>query len=152
METETLNDVLNQTSEFHRELSKSLARCSDHAQGARAQMLLQYLADHEAELSRVVEGFQKQGSATALSTWCYDYNEQYPALQLRNRELPFAAMSTAQIMDAIMELHEQVIQLYRYLVARADIPESRDLLKDLESLEEHEAMRMAQSANRLEDI
>lgn len=50
-----------------------------------------------------------------------------------------------------MDQYQQVIELYRY-PSRADIPSAKELMGSLRSLEEHEMMRMVQSANRFEDM
>lgn len=55
-------------------------------------------------------------------------------------------------MEVIIDQHQQVIELYRYLASRADIPSAKELLETLRSLEEHEVMRMAQSSNRFGDL
>jgi hypothetical protein len=55
-------------------------------------------------------------------------------------------------MEVISDQHQQVIELYRYLYLRADIPSAKELLENLKSLEEHESMLMSQGANRLSDM
>ena len=65
---------------------------------------------------------------------------------------PFADLNAAQIMEVIVDQHQQVIELYRYLASRADIPSTQELLASLTSLEEHEIKRMVQSTNRFEDM
>lgn len=55
-------------------------------------------------------------------------------------------------MEVIVDQHQQVIELYRYLASRADIPSAKELMESLRSLEEHEMMRMAQFANRFGDL
>jgi hypothetical protein len=65
---------------------------------------------------------------------------------------PFAKLNATEIMEVIVEQHEQVIELYRYLASRADIPSAKELLEPLKSLEEHEVMRAVQTANRFQDM
>ena len=55
-------------------------------------------------------------------------------------------------MDLIVDQHQQVVELYRYLANRADIPSAKEMLESLVSLEEHEIMRVVHSANRFEDM
>ena len=98
-------------------------------------MILAYLADHEASLAKVVNGFEKE-----------------PIVQHVHCEAPFAELDAVQIMDVIVNQHQQVIELYRYLAARADIPSAQEMLVSLTSLEEHEIMRMVHSCNRFEDM
>ena len=61
-------------------------------------------------------------------------------------------MEPLLIIAETLSQHEQVIELYRYLHSRADMPEAIELLSQLLDLEEHEAMQMSHSANRLQDM
>ncbi len=152
MQVETLRDVLHWTREFHQHLSQCLAHCSDKNKDERAQMLLTYLSDHEKSLTKVVSGFEAAGDEHALNTWFYDYVQKHPIIQHVHCDAPFAELDAKQIMAVIVDQHQQVIELYRYLAAQAVVPSAIELLETLRSLEEHEAMRMVHSAHRLDDM
>tara|TARA_R110001606_G_scaffold395190_1_gene566914 strand:- start:18908 stop:19129 length:222 start_codon:yes stop_codon:yes gene_type:complete len=70
----------------------------------------------------------------------------------KHSDVPFAYLNTLKITEIVMHMHQQVITLYRDLAAQTAVNSARELLEELLSLEEHEAMRMSQSANRLEDM
>jgi rubrerythrin len=129
-----------------------MVHCADKNENARAQMLLKYLSDHEDKLAHVTEEFESRGDEHALNTWCYEYLNKKPIVKHLKCDEPFSEQSTTEIMNAVIDLHKQVIELYRYLRARADIPSAQELLDQLCSFEEHEMMQMVQSANRLEDM
>jgi uncharacterized protein (DUF305 family) len=152
MQIETLKDVLHWTREFHQYLSQCLSHCANKNTDERAQMMLTYLADHEKALTKVVSRFETSGNEHALNTWCYEYEVKHPIVRQAYCDAPFADLDATQIMEVIVDLHQQVIELYRYLAAKADIPSARELMASLQSLEEHEMMRMAQSANRFGDM
>lgn len=152
MEIETLKDVLNWTQKFHQHLSHCLAHCSDENTNERSKMLLKYLSDHEKILSEVIEGFLTSDNEHALNTWIYEYIKKKPIIQHVHCDDPFAALDSVQIMDLIVDQHQQVVELYRYLANRADIPSAKEILESLVSLEEHEIMRVVHSANRFEDM
>jgi hypothetical protein len=152
MQIETLNDVLHWTKEFHKQLSRCLKHCADENQNTRAQMLLTYLVAHEDKLTEAVAQFEQWGDSSALNTWCYEYLDKHPIVQHEHCNAPFAELDAEQIMAIIVEQHQQVIELYRNLFSRADIPSARELLRGLKSLEEHEAMQMSHAANRLHDL
>ncbi len=152
MQVETLRDVLHWTKGFHQHLSQCLSHCAENNINERARMILAYLSDHEKHLTDVVNGFEKSGEEHALNTWFYEYVQKHPIVQHVHCDKPFAELDATQIMAVIVEQHQQVIELYRDLASRADIPSSRELLEGLSSLEEHEMMRMSQSANRFEDM
>jgi len=152
MQVETLKDVLHWTKEFHQHLSQCLSYCADKNTNERARMMLDYLSDHEKTLTNTVNGFEVSGDQHALNTWCVEYVAKHPIVQHAYCDAPFAELDASQIMAVIVDQYQQVIELYRDLASRAVIPSAKELLESLRSLEEHEMKRMAQSANRFEDM
>tara|TARA_R110001592_G_scaffold356051_2_gene657347 strand:+ start:2236 stop:2556 length:321 start_codon:yes stop_codon:yes gene_type:complete len=96
--------------------------------------------------------FERTASKNALNTWCYEYLDKHPIMKHKHSDVPFAYLNTLKITEIVMHMHQQVITLYRDLAAQTAVNSARELLEELLSLEEHEAMRMSQSANRLEDM
>ena len=80
------------------------------------------------------------------------WNDKHPIIRHEKCDKPFAQMNADEIITEITHQHGQVIELYRYLRGRDAAPSYRELLDQLLSLEEHEAMRMTQAANRLHDL
>ena len=152
MQVERLKDVIRWTHGFHQHLTQCLSHCADKNTDERARMMLAYLSDHENALRNVVSGFESSGDTHALNTWCYEYVAKHPIVQHAYCDAPFAELDAAQIMAVIIDQHQQVIELYRYLASRVDIPSAQELMESLHSLEEHEMMRMVQSANRFSDM
>ena len=152
MQVETLKDVLHWTTQFHQDLADCLVHCEGHHSSERARLLLDYLSKHQTSLKNVVKDFEESANKNALDTWCYEYLEKHPIIRQQHCEVSFDKLDTAQIMEVVMEYHRQVIELYRYLEAKAATEPTRELLGELLELEEHEAMVMAQGANRLEDL
>lgn len=152
MQVETLKDVLHWTREFHEHLNQCLSHCADRNSDERARMMLTYLSDHEKALTKVVRGFESSGDEHALNTWCYEFVTKHPIVQHAYCDAPFSEFDAGQIMEVIVDQHQQVIELYRYLASRVDIPSAQELMESLHSIEEHEMMRMSQSANRFSDI
>ena len=54
MEVRTFGDLIDWTRQLHEHLASCLAHCATEHEEERAQMLLNYLAAHEAEMQRVV--------------------------------------------------------------------------------------------------
>jgi GTP-binding protein EngB required for normal cell division len=152
MQFETLKDVLHWTREFHQQLSDSLLHSSSKNSDERARMTLTYLSDHEKALANVVSVFAASGEEHALNTWCIEYIVHKPITQQTHVDEPFVSLDATQIISLIVDQHEQVIELYRYLASRADIPSAIELLETLSAMEEHEMMRMVQSTNRFGDL
>lgn len=152
MQIETLKDVLHWTAGFHRQLSRCLHHCEDRALNERARLLLDYLEQHEEKLARVIDRFEAMASSGALNTWCYEYFDKNPAVRGRLCESDYVDLDIEQLMARVLEQHHDVIELYRYLQAQSAAGSPRELLQNLIDIETHEAMRMAQGGNRLEDI
>lgn len=152
MKVETFSDLIVWTREMHHRLAECLAHCSTQSEQELAKMLLTYLADHEAALEKIVDGFVQRADPKALNTWVYDYLGHEPINPHRTCDAPFAQMSVDEICESVFDFHNQVITLYRYLLGRAEIPEARDLLQALLNMEEHETMRLAQQSNRIRDM
>lgn len=150
MPNKTLRDMVDWTQQFHQDMASSMQSSANQV-GEREQMLLGYLVEHENELARTVGRYGENASDTALNTWVSAYMEQYPALEQPPAYPPFNGMSTAEIMNAVQEQHGRVINIYDQL---EDFVQSsaNELVRDLRNLEEHELLRISQSANRLEDI
>lgn len=152
MKVETLQDLIEWTRQTHKHLGQCLARAGKKQDETRAQWLLHYLADHEKRLVKVVDRFEKEADPKALHTWVYDYVARTPIEPQKTCPIPYESMSLDEIAASVLDTHNQIIDLYRYLMGRADIPEARQLVEDLQSLEEHEAMLLAQQYNRLSDV
>jgi ribonucleotide reductase alpha subunit len=115
-------------------------------------MLLDYLSEHERELDRVLRLSEEDASKQALNTWCYDYFEKAPVKPHERCDQDFSDQDTGDIIADVMAMHEKVVDLYRYMASRAEVPSTRELMESLCDLEEHEAMRMARDAARMEDL
>jgi hypothetical protein len=149
MSNKTLRDMVDWTQQFHRDMAQSMQLSA--AQTERERMLLDYLVEHENELARMVGRYGENASDTALNTWVSAYMEQYPPLEQPPRYPPFSGMNTTEIMTAVQEQHDRIINIYEHL---EDFVQSsaNELVRDLRNLEEQELLRISQSANRLEDI
>lgn len=151
MQAETLRDVMDWTRQLHGALADGLDSSVAHSQGERARMLLEYLAEHERRLQEVVSLSEEDASVKALNTWCYDYFENAPVTPAQaRRDLSQAGMD--EIAAVVIERHEMLIGLYRYLLGRAETDTPRELVEGLLSLEENEAMLMAREIRMAEDL
>jgi rubrerythrin len=152
MKVKTISDLIDWTRLMHRQLAERFADGSAQHEQEMARMLLSYLADHEAALEKIIEGFEQQADSKALDTWVYDYLRHEPIDLHRGDGVPIAEMDFNEICVSVFNVHNQAIDLYRELLRRADIPEAQELLQSLLALEEHETMRLAQQTNRMRDM
>ena len=152
MKVQTISDLIDWTRVMHHRLAERLAHCSTQSEQEMAKMLLSYLADHEATLEKIVDGFEKRADPKVLNTWVYAYLGHEPIDPHRTCDLPFAQMSFDEICGSVFDVHNQAIDLYRNLLGRANVPEAQELLQALLAMEEHETMRLAKQTNRMRDM
>ena len=60
MEVEILRDVISWTRGGHSELSECLSMCQKDNEDERAKLVLSYLSNHENEIDKVVDIFEKK--------------------------------------------------------------------------------------------
>ena len=152
MQVETIRDVLEWTRKLHRYLKECMQHCADTSENEREAMLLNYLAEHEKRLAEVINKFEESSNDKALNTWCYEYVDKKPISPHGKCEGPFSEMKVGEIIEEIFHMHDQVIDLYRYLYSRAGSSSPKELLGALLELEKNESMLIAQNTGRLKDI
>jgi hypothetical protein len=104
------------------------------------------------EMEYVVGELKSRADPKALNTYVYDYLEHRPIRTHRTCDAPYAALGFNEICREIFDFHDQVTDLYRNLVGKAEIPEARELLESLLELEQHEAMRLVRQTGRMDDL
>ena len=152
MQIKTLKDLIDWTRHLHGHMAECMAKCATEHEETKARALLDYLATHEAELEKTLEGFEKDGDAKALGTWIYDFLNQKPVETHRTCDLPYTKLDFNGIAHEVFDFHSQVIELYEYLAKRAEVPETTELLDNLLRLERHEAMRLSREVGRMQDV
>lgn len=152
MHVETFGDLVDWTHALHQRLDKCLSHCASTAEEQHIQWLLSYMADHEEKIARAIAGFRQKADPKALNTWVQDYLSHKPIEPHPACDGSFENLDFDQIRQAVFDLHNQALALYRYLLGRVEIPETRDLIEPLVSLEENEAMRLAQQTGRIRDL
>ncbi len=149
MSVENIQQMLKITRLLHTNLAHSLDKASLSTRSEKVRMLLDYLSLHEKELSRVLELSEHDTQAAAIRTWCVEYFDK-KSIALDNTD--YTNMTSAEIMRSIVTIHNKIIELYRYLALRAETVVANELLSNLLTLEQHEAMRMVRDAQELEDL
>ena len=151
MQAQTFQYLVEWTSNFHRNLANKLEEGLDEQSDEKARRLMEYLVDNERKLSAEVEGFKNQADPKALKTWLYEHlTETLPPSD--HRELPFGEMDFEQISAEIFDVHNQVIETYKTMEARAAIPEAQDLMKRILELEQNETLRLADQITSYRDM
>ncbi|MDR7089615.1 MULTISPECIES: hypothetical protein [Cellvibrio] len=149
MEIKTFSDLIGWTRQLHSYLAKYLADCSSKNEEERARLLLDYLAEHESKMEKMVAAFERQAEAEVMNTYIYDYLSHQP---IQSNEIPYVQLGFDSICQEVFDYHQQVIELYRDLEEKAVIPEAKDLLGSLLAMEQHEAMLLVRQTGRMNDL
>ena len=152
MDIKTFRELIEWTRDLHANLARCMSHCATKNEEERARALLDYLATHESEMEHIVNEFERQGDAKALETRVYDYLSHEPIKTHRTCDEPYARLDFNGICREVFDFHDQIIDLYRTLVGKAEIPEAKELLESLLTMEQNEAMRLARQVGRMDDL
>lgn len=139
MRYKTLEDVIHEGREFHRELSRQYEEFEQLAPNGRACLLLDQLKRREVSMAHTLENFREDIGDGALHTWVQFAPEgREPELlqKLRNTDIADVDAIGKVAMDIEVYLSDQ----YRDLLMIADTPSAKHALErllELERLEEH---------------
>jgi rubrerythrin len=152
MQIKTFSDLIEWTRELHENLAECLAHCAPRHRDERASSLLEYLASHETKMEKMVSGFERQADPKASGTYVYDYIPHNPITTHSICDGHYAKMDYDGICTEVFDFHEQIISLYRTLLAKADIPEAEELMQSLLDMEENETKRLVRQIGRMDDL
>lgn len=151
MNIERCEDLIDWTARAHARLSLCMAQASEGRSDSLARMLLDYLAEHEQELSGTVARIRESADPRALQTRLQGA-VQADQLTLDLDEEVYAQMNVDQIAGEIFAIHNRIIDLYLSLADRSGLGSARALLGEMHQLEERETMRLAQQVNRMHEL
>jgi len=152
MEIKTFYDLIEWNRSLHARLAMCLSHCASRHKDERASLLLGYLASHETEMEKMVAGFERQADPKAAKTYVYDYIPHKPVTTHLACDDHYAKLDADSIRSEVFEFHEQIIDLYRTLLGKAEIREARELVQSLLDMEEHETKRLVRQVERMDDL
>lgn len=152
MQVESIKEALDWTQNFHQNLAGSLDEKKSPSNDERTNMLLDYLTDCENSLVKDLQSLKSAADSHVLKTWGYEYMKDFPPKNALNHEAALAGMGQEQVVKHVEERHNEVIELFEHLKSKAQVPEVYDFIEQIMDLERKEAQKIAQSANRLQDI
>tara|TARA_B100000678_G_scaffold170429_1_gene142151 strand:- start:73 stop:534 length:462 start_codon:yes stop_codon:yes gene_type:complete len=153
MKAETYRDLIEWTQQLHGQLASRLeAGAADSQTGERMSALLRYLAEHERRMQQMVLRFEQQADIKVLDSWVYDHFTDNPRMRTLNAGQSFAGLDHDALCALVFDLHNDALDLYRYLQGRAETAGGRELMQDLLAMEKHETLRLAEQAQRAQDL
>ena len=144
-----MRGILQWTVQFHQRLAKCLKHCAQ-CHSERTQMAMQYLIVHEEHLAALVKASSDRAQTSELEILFIEYLDKSPIILHDHSD--FESKTESEIVSSVIEQHQQVIQLYKYLKGQAVIPHHEEFLDRLLKLENQEVVLMAQGLNRFQDM
>lgn len=151
MNIERCEDLIDWTCQVHARLADCMAEGAQARSDSLARMLLDYLVQHERELSATVARLKRHAEPHALQVRLQDAVRP-DLLQLELDSEAYAQMSVEEISKDVFDLHNRIIDLYRSLERRRELERARALLGEMLRMQEHETMRLAQQINRMHEL
>ena len=148
MDIKSFQDLIDWSRELHHHLARCMRESMDKQNDDKAKALLEYLAEHEDRLEKVVEAYERQTSENTLNTRVYDYLANGPVTSHRTCSVAYSQLDYEGICKEVFDYHDQVINLYKSLLGKAETADAYDVMKSLLEMEEHEAMLLAQQVDQ----
>lgn len=152
MDIKTFGELIDWSRDLHQHLAHCLKDSATRHEEERARALLEYLSSHESELARIIDEFKHQSARNTLETRVYDYLRHNPIETHRTCDESYEKLDFGGIYREVMDFHEQVMDLYKSLAEKAEIPEAQALFEALLDMETHESMRLARQIGRMDDV
>ncbi|WP_148864028.1 ATPase [Marinobacter fonticola] len=152
MEIKTFEDLIDWARQLHAHLSRSLQDSAETNENERASALLTYLSEHESELARITAEFEKQADPKVLKTRLYDFFNHQPIDSRRKSDTHYAQLGFDEIAREIFSFHDELMELYKSLLRKAELREASDLVQELLDMEENESMRLARQVRSMDDV
>lgn len=152
MRIETVADVVQWGADFHHGLAEFLPRCLADADSTRLQLMGDYVARRQGHLAETVAALTRTESEQSLGTWVMEFLSQQPLPKMDDGNTRWLQFDEDDLLAEVVDMHEQLIDLYRYLLSRCMATPAAETFEQLIAMEQHELGLVAQGANRLRDI
>lgn len=151
MQVKTIQEVYDWTVLFHTQMAANFFSLKDDL-AEHNRMLADYFVEYEKKLAEDLVGFKAITEINTLDTYCYEYFVENPEL-INFTDLNRNTRVDEQVMQGYLsDQHQKVINLYEYLLSRAETPAGKEKLAQLLELEQQSLKQMIQSSNRHMDM
>ncbi len=150
MRYKTVQEILDQAAELHARIAEQARQAAETQDRQRLSLVLDYLADHQASLKQAIQSFKGDAADRVLATW-FDRSPEMELSALSAKALADAD-GVDELIETVMQFHDQIISLYGNLRDQAVVDEVRAVFSNLAELETHEKMELIQTTRQLQDI
>ena len=115
MQIEQIKDILDWIVDYHQQMTECYEHCSEQTESPRLKMLLEYLSEHENQLTQTISRYEEESDPRDLNTWCLEYMDKVPVLTHTLCEANLKELTADQIIARTANTHNQLMELYQYL-------------------------------------
>lgn len=148
MKPKTLDELLILTRKFYKKLEQNLRNSAESSDDELRSYLLEYIADHEKRLTDVVEKFEQESEKNALDTWFYEYTDRHKIIHSDPDDISFENKNAEEVQEVVMRVHNQLLDLYRHLLARAESHTVEETLQQLLDYQKSATEKIAYETGR----
>lgn len=137
MRFEQTKDILEHARTFHNYVAEYYHQLKEKSNKERLKMFLDYFEEHERHLEETIADYEESLNEKLLKTWfkmspCEEVFKKLQAL------LKAGENSVEQLIQLALQVDDCLINMYKTLAERAEVPKLRELFTDLIQLEENE--------------
>ncbi len=137
-------DFLHWARDYHRRLRDFYSNREREAARPEARALLEYMAQHQDILARIIDEYEKDAPKRVLDAW-FKVSPDPKAFKDPESAGFRADMTANEVVGLALELDKNLRDMYRVLIRGATSAELRDMLANLLEDEEREEIRLLRS-------
>lgn len=137
-------DFLHWARDYHRRLRDFYSNREREALRPETRALLEYMAQHQDILARVIEEYEKDAPRRVLDAW-FKVSPDPKAFKDPETAGFRADMTASEVVELALDLDNCLRDMYRVLIRDATSTELRETLSNLLDEEERQEIRMLRS-------
>lgn len=151
MRFETVRDIVEQSRQLHQALAAQYAELEQLTTSERAQLLLDYLARHEARLAEAMGNYERDAAPGVLESWL-QYVPELDAAAVVARLRGVDLNDVEAVVAAALAVDDHLLAVFREMEHHAATDALRDIARSLQQIERNEEHQLARAAFRLHDL
>lgn len=145
-----IKDILGHIRRYHHQLANQLGELKVHESDPRVRLLLEYMARHEINFEKTLNGYEKDAAKSILATWI-KYVPDDAVTEAANQLKLHDEMPADEILAAVIAFDRALTDMYRELADETSVPRVQDLFTKLIDLENRKDRKFSITVLELAD-
>ena len=148
MRFEQVRDALHHVESFHRQLSAFYQSSAERKVEGKEKMLLDYMAQHEMDLSDDLKKYEDGAPNRILDGW-FQYADDDNLLKFSDK----AELENVEDIVAIsLECGEKLISLLNDFADNADTPDLKEVFSNMAQMQAKEQRKLSMNVDRMTEL